>query len=114
MKWPGREAAIWQERAERAEGLAQNLRDDLAKERERNDRLVAIIADMKREGFAVAPPVRDPHSDDLPAPVRAAIIQTAGGQRTGLAYQLREFAATALAAGEDVHVVADRIIRGDG
>lgn len=68
------------QRAYQAAGArAESAERALAAERERTDRLVQTIVELRRDGFApppTAPPA--PPADDLPPEVRSAIAERAG------------------------------------
>lgn len=95
-----------------AEGRANALERALEAERERCDRLMAQIVEMRREGFNPAPAASSvPVADDLPPEVRNAIRERAG-KDARLASELYEQAQADLAREMRPEDVAQAILKG--
>lgn len=91
---------------------AEQMDRALAAERERCDRLMAQIVELRREGFNPAPaPATPPATEDLPPEVRSAIRERAG-KDARLAAELYEQAQADLARSMKPEEVAQGILKG--
>lgn len=90
-----------------------HLRGELRAERDRYDRLVSQVMDLKREGFTPPAAVGDiPQPEPLPEVVKAA-IQARSERGTPEERQLTTTARTLLLRGDDPQGIAQGILAGE-
>lgn len=94
--------------------LAQ-VRQDLATERDRYERLVDKMAELQRAGFTSREPVRyQSEAPSLPEPILAAIVARGGGLGSETGRLLTGYALAELAAGKSAEQVETAIWDGEG
>ena len=99
-------------RAEPANPVADELRAQLAAERQRVDDLLRQIAELRREGFSPPPPQFEMEPvDGLPSEVMAAIDQR--GMTRQSREKLLQYAQRHTRNGSDPSEVAQAILDGD-